>query len=47
MGEIEKILLEYYRNKNKKNPESLSLQEITEWLWLEYKDGIERIEAVK
>ena len=47
MGEIEKALLGYYRNKDKENPNSLSLQEITEWLWLEYKDGIERIEAIK
>ena len=46
MGEIEKALLEYYRNKNKENPDLLSLQEITEWLWLEYKNGIERIEAI-
>ena len=47
MGNLEKALLKYYRQKNKENPSFLSLQEITEWLWLEYKDGIERIEAVQ
>ena len=41
MGEIEKALLEYYRNKNKENPDLLSPQEISEWIWLECKLGIE------
>ena len=37
MGELESALLAYYRNKNKENPDLLSLQEIMEWLWLELK----------
>ena len=46
MGDLEKALLKYYRQKNKENPDSLSIQERLEWLWLESKDGIERIEAL-
>ena len=47
MGELEEALLEYYRKKNKENPDSLTTQELSEWLWLEYKNGIERIEVAK
>ena len=38
MGVLEIELLKYYRQKNKDNPDLLSLQEIREWLWLECKD---------
>lgn len=41
MGILEIALLKYYRKTYEENPESLSIQEITEWLWLEYKNGIE------
>ena len=47
MGEIELILLKFYREKSQESLISLSLQEITEWFWLEYKFGMEQIEENK
>ena len=47
MGYLELALLEYYRLKNVVYPKLMTLQEITEWLWLEYKFGIEQIEKGK
>ena len=44
MGVIEQLLLEYYRRMNKENYGSLSLQEVEEWIWLEFKCGMEKEE---
>ena len=44
MGELELLLLDYYRHKE---PGTHTTQELYEWLWLEVKIGLEKWERRK